>query len=99
MTKEEWVERATEFFMGMCAFQNRRLYISSRPQLTGPTKWVVQLEHSMCWVLGKDKKWHWEPQPSSRTEAFIENTRFNSPDEAWDFYSDNVKEQQDLYID
>lgn len=99
MTKEEWFERATEFFMGMCEYQKRPLYVSSRRTIINTLTWVVQLEHSMCWVLGKDGKWYWEPQPSSRTKAFLDNTRFNSPDEAWNFYNENVKEEQELYID
>jgi len=98
MTKEEWFDRATEFYMGMCLYQKRPLYISSRKDIMDRLKWVVQLEHSMCWVLGKDKEWHWEPQPSSRTQPFIANTRFDSPDEAWEFYSNNVTDSKELYV-
>lgn len=98
MTKEEWFEKATEFYMGSCKFQNRTLYISSRPQLFGPVLWVVQLEHSNCWVLGKDGEWYWEPNPSARNKEFIDKTRFDSPDEAWDFYCKCVKETKELYI-
>ena len=98
MTKEEWFEKATEFYMGICPYQQRPLYISSRKNSKNEFKWVVQLEHSHCWVLGKDKEWHWEPLPSSRTQEFIDNTRFDSPDQAWEFYGNNVTGEKELYV-
>jgi hypothetical protein len=30
------------------------------------------------WVLGEDDKYYYEPLPSSRTDEFIDNTRFLS---------------------
>ncbi len=30
-----------------------------------------------CYVLSRDKEWLWEPQPSSRTEEFLEKTRMD----------------------
>jgi hypothetical protein len=98
MTNEEWLDKATEFYIGICPFQSRPLYVSSRKDIMGNLKWVVQLEHSMCWVLGKDNEWHWEPQPSSRTKPFMVNTRFDSPGEAWAFYCKNVTERKELYV-
>jgi hypothetical protein len=99
MTKEEWFEKATEFDMGICPIQKRPLFISSRKQAIGEFKWVVQLERSMCWVLGKDCEFHYEPLPSSRTDQFLKNTRFDSPDEALEFYQKNIKEEKPLHID
>jgi hypothetical protein len=46
----------------------------------GKGKWCVT---NGLGVLSKsDKEFVWEPQPSSRDEAFIADTRFDSPEEA-----------------
>jgi len=37
-------------------------------------------------VLAKDGAWEYEPMPSSRTDEFIERTRFNSFDEAFNHF-------------
>lgn len=95
MTKEEWFEKATEFSMGICPIYDRPVYIETR----GPSRWVVKMDRSQGWVLGKDTEWHWEPLPSSRTDEFLSNTRFSSPDEAYEFWKNNVKERKELYID
>ena len=94
MTEEEWFEKATEFSMGICPIYNMGVYIETR----GPGRWVVKMDRSNGWVLGKDAEWHWEPLPSSRTDEFLNNTRFQSPDEAYEFWVNNVKEKKDLYI-
>lgn len=45
-----------------------------------PTKWCI-LEGGSC--LAIDGEFEYEPQPSSRSEAFFERTRFNTVEEAY----------------
>lgn len=44
-------------------------------QRDGTSLWKVQHGHG---VLGKDGRWEWEPQPSSRTDEYLARTRFAS---------------------
>lgn len=99
MTMDQWLNCATKFDLGTCPFYNRPLIIQSRDQLDGSRLWVVQMEHSNGWVLGKDAEWHYEPLPSSRTDEFIANTRFSSPQSAYDFWKTNIKEAKELFIE
>jgi hypothetical protein len=46
-----------------------------------PVKWVVR--EGAC-VLAKTNRWVIEPIPSSRTERFLNQTRFDSPEEAYE---------------
>lgn len=57
----------------------REIHIEQRMQVDGNEKWAVKMEN---WVLGKDNKYHYEPLPSSRTDDFINNTRFDSKEQA-----------------
>lgn len=82
MTIDFWFRRAIKFTMGICDIHKRPVFIESRGFELGP--WAVYMDG---WVLGKDKEWHWEPLPSSRTEEFIMNTRFNDLNEAYDFWT------------
>ena len=43
-------------------------------------KWAMKWRNHH--VLGKDGKWAWEPQPSSRDDEFYAKYRFDSVDEA-----------------
>lgn len=43
------------------------------------------IKDDMSCVLGKDGQWHYEPQPSSRTEEFKTLTRFDNVDKAFEF--------------
>jgi hypothetical protein len=47
------------------------------------TQWAICHGHD---CLGKDGKWEYEPMPSSRSESFIQQTRFDSAQEALAFY-------------
>jgi len=94
MNQKEWLERASTFNLGECIIYNRPIIIQSREQMDGSTKWVLKMHE---WVLGKDAEFHYELQPSSRTDEFIENTRFNSPDECHSFWVENVKIAKPLY--
>jgi hypothetical protein len=78
MLQNEWLERATIFDLGTCIFYNRPIKIEARDQPDFIRLWVLKMHE---WVLGKDGKFHYEPLPSSRTDEFIKNTRFESPDE------------------
>jgi hypothetical protein len=84
-----WADAATSFFVGKSKLYlvnvhieggfGREVFIKSREQLDGTTAWVVLMD---SWVLGKDNEYHYEPMPSSRTDKFIANTRFDTREEA-----------------
>lgn len=54
--------------------------ISRRVQMDGATKWAVYLRGN---VLTKGGRWTFEHMPSSRTDAHLRRTRFDTLDEAW----------------
>lgn len=54
----------------------------TRIESRGPSAWVI---HDIAFVLNKQKEWVYESLPSSRTEEFIEQTRFKTPEEALEF--------------
>lgn len=95
MSEKDWLERATNFDLGKCIFYKRPVSIEARDQQNGSRKWVLKMQE---WVLGKDGEFHIEPIPSSRTDKFIENTRFDSPDECHSFWVDNVNGQKPLSL-
>lgn len=95
MSKDFWLEHATKFELGECPFQKRKLVIEARDQLDESRKWTIKVDE---WCLGKDGEWHYEWLPSSRTEEFIELTRFRSPEQAYNFYKLLVKETKKLYL-
>jgi hypothetical protein len=54
-------------------------------RVRGPYGWAIRNEAGS--VLGKtDDEWEWEPQPSSRDEAFYERCRYATPEEAYQRY-------------
>mgnify|MGYP001192268883 CR=1 FL=1 len=63
---------------------NNDVFIEMRKQRDKSEKWVITRHGS---VLAKDCEWEFEPSPSSRDDAFIERTRFNTFDEAVQFLS------------
>ena len=95
MLPSEWLERATTFDLGTCIFYNRPIKIEARDQMDGNRLWVLKMHE---WVLGKDGKFHYEPMPSSRTDKFIKNTRFESPNEAHSFWVENITREEPLYV-
>jgi len=96
MSQNDWLERATIFDLGKCIFYNRPVKIESRDQIDGSRLWVLKMHE---WVLGKDGEFHYEPLPSSRTDKFIQLTRFESPDECHDCWVKNVNEPKPLFVD
>ena len=98
MTTQQWLDKATTFDLGLCQIHGRKVYIEARDQMDKTRLWVVKMEKTNGWVLGKDKEWYYEPLPSSRSNEFIELTRFSSPDEAYEFWLKNVTEKKILYI-
>lgn len=94
ITKNEWIDRATKFDLGNCIFYNRPIVIEARDQIDGSRKWILKMHE---WVLGKDGKFIWEPTPSGRSDEFIKNTRFETPDECHTFWVSAVKEVKPLY--
>jgi len=59
------------------------VYLESRLQMDGSKKWVIKCQS--C-VINKDGEMEYEPLPSSRTDEFIENTRFDSKEEVYEAY-------------
>lgn len=51
-------------------------------QRDGSALWKATDGASPAWVANRDGRLEWEPQPSSRTAAFIRRTRFATPEEA-----------------
>jgi hypothetical protein len=45
-------------------------------QRDGTSLWKIVKDG---FVLGRDGNWHYEPQPSSRTDQHIEKTRWETP--------------------
>lgn len=85
--KEYWLKCADRFRMGKSNIYHlnggatsREIVIETRQQMDDSYKWVVRMD---SWVLGKDDKYYYEPFPSSRTDKFIENTRFDSKEDAF----------------
>lgn len=83
-TEFNWLSAADRFFIGASITHTtnlggRDVYIESREQMSGETLWIVKID---SWVLGKDNKYHYEPMPSSRTDEFINNTRFKTKEAA-----------------
>ena len=58
-------------------------------QRDGSRLWAVR--NSFGDVLNKQGEWEWEPQPSSRDEAFLRRCRFDTPLAARDAYMADVK--------
>ena len=61
------------------------------PQEDGGDKWKVSTGTGL--VLGKDGVNHYEPRPSSRTDEFIELTRWDTVDEAIQFWESHAPNQ------
>jgi hypothetical protein len=86
MNQTEWLEKATKFDLGVCIIYNKPIVIEARDQIDGSRKWVLKM-HEL--VFGKDGKFHYELSPSSRTDKFIEKTRFDSVNECYSFWIQN----------
>lgn len=86
---------AVKYELGDCPHHKRPVTIEARDQIDGRRLWVVKMHE---WVLGKDSTFHYEPRPSSRTDEFIQNTRFDSHQEAYQFWKTNITSKQDLYL-
>lgn len=55
--------------------------IERRSAMDKPEKWAVC---NLGDVLNKNGQWEYEPQPSSRSDEFIECTRFDTVEEAYE---------------
>lgn len=96
LSSVEWIERAVEFDMGICIFYNRPVIILMCGQIDGSVKWSLKMHD---WCLGKDGNFHLEPRPSSRSEKFIQDTRFDTPDEVNSFWVRSISEPKTLYME
>lgn len=95
MTSRDWLDKAITFDMGECRHYKRPIVIEAREQIKGPKLWVLKMHE---WVLGKDGEFYREPMPSSRTDEFIQLTRFNSPQEAYSTWIKEVTYHKPLYM-
>lgn len=66
------------------AHHTQQHFIEIRDTTPGATKYAITAQPSE--VLNRDGHWEWEPQPSSRTDAFLARARFTSFDEALAVY-------------
>ena len=77
----DWMVACNRFLIGNSAvyllnnFVGRSIFIESRGQLDGTIKYVVFMQG---WVLGKDGVYHYETNPSSRSDKFIKTTIFDT---------------------
>jgi hypothetical protein len=74
ISNEELLELAREFDLGS------GYKIKYRGSVNGKKKWCVIIYEQ---VLNKEGYFEREPSPSNRTTEFIENTRFESVQEAY----------------
>jgi hypothetical protein len=93
-TIPELSEYASKYDLGLCKVYNRPVVIEARGQSDGTRKWVLKMDgyvmtHYGCFV--------WEPLPSSRSDRFILLTRFNSADECYKFWLQQITEIRELY--
>ena len=75
VTKESLINFATSFII------DELLDITLEKR--SPTTWVI-FSSGQC--LNKEGEWDYERTPSNRTDEYIASTRFNSIEEAVDFY-------------
>ena len=68
---------------GGTARQVSDVRLERRPQINGPDLWAI-VDHAACLV--RDGDWVIEPMPSSRSEDYLESTRFASVEEALEFW-------------
>lgn len=94
LEEQLWLARATRFSLGVCPIYKRNVSIESRDQLDGSRKWVLKMD---SWVLGKDGIFIYEPLPSSRTDDFIANTRYDTKEACYASWV-SVTEEQPLYL-
>lgn len=75
---------ATEYLLGKCpnyptSGGHREVFLKRRDNAHGQKKWIIFMDQ---FCLGKDLEFHFERMPSSRTQEFIKNTRFESKQKA-----------------
>jgi hypothetical protein len=85
ISNEELLELAREFDLGS------GYKIKYRGSVNGKKKWCVIIYEQ---VLNKEGRFEPEPSPSNRTTEFIENTRFESPQEAYQAFMNIKIEEQ-----
>ena len=98
MTNEELLAIAIEFNMGpepilngkfdwwkpgMDSFYNVKVHNSGHPD-GGPDRWSILKGGSFC--LSKSGEWEWQPRNSEKTEDFYNRCRYDSRDEAIEYY-------------
>ena len=71
---------------------DRTYFISARRNSsTGQTKWVIE---EMGFVIDKNTgRFVYEPLPSNRDDEFIARTRFDSVEEAYEWFQEDLKKQ------
>ncbi len=77
-----WEDNAVRYRLSGYLGVSYDVFIEQRAQLDKSIKWVVLLAGSTC--LTKKAECLYEPMPSSRTEDFISQTRFDTKEEAFE---------------
>ena len=95
MSEFEWLCKATVFSLGNCKHYKRPVEIVAREQRDGSVKWSVKMHE---WCLGKDGEWHIERIPSSRTDEFLGNCRFETKEIAYLHWITTVTKEMPLYV-
>lgn len=87
--------KACTWDLGECKYTGLSVTIQTRRQLDGNSKYVVVMAKD--WTLCKDGEFRHEPMPSQRGDEYLLQSRFDSPEEAYNFWKENVKGKKDLY--
>lgn len=81
LSDAEWLDMALEFGLPVEGARSGEYIIKTMRQRDSSVKYVVQNWSSV--LSKKTHDWVYQPMPSSRTEKFLEKTRFDTRDEAY----------------
>lgn len=90
MLPPEFYERAVKFDVGFMPISMGRRVDEDTP---GVERVYIERRSAHTWsicraglCLAQDGEWEYEPSPSSRSEEFIQSTRFDSLESAWNHW-------------
>lgn len=58
--------------------------LQRQPQRQGADKWAIY--EGKSYALSREGYWEYEPMPSSRDDDYLARCRFDTPQEAYEFY-------------
>ena len=65
----------------------RNVEIIRMGQIKGPDKWAIKIDQNFA--LLKNGEIYWEPQPSSRSEEYLKQARYDTAEDAYSVYIQN----------